>query len=240
MSRAAALLLVAATASPADLQKWLQGVDASRHAFDEAAIRARASQVVDGQVESSADFEIYVKGRDKALIIFRDPKNNGRKVLTVGNRMWLIVPGTTNPVPITPNQRLLGGASFGDVAKLRFADDYGATAREVTGDVGGRECLILDLEAHDPAAPYPKVTLYLDAAEHLARKLVFFLQSGKEAKEALITGYGKAAGHAIITQMEIRERLGRESRGFTRLEYLDYRPAKLDDAIFTPEGAKGL
>ena len=235
-----ALLLLLAAPSPADVQAWLQSVDASRHAFDEVAIRARASQVVEGQIESSAEFEIYVKGRDKALIIFRDPKNNGRKVLTVGNRMWLIVPGTTNPVPITPNQRLLGGASFGDVAKLRFADDYDATARDVTGDVGGRECLILDLQAKDAAAPYPKVTLFLDTAEHLARKLVFFLQSGKEAKEALITGYGKAAGHAIITQMDIRERLGRESRGVTRLEYLDYRQAKLDDAIFTPEGAKGL
>lgn len=236
----ALVLLLLAAPSPAELQTWLAAVDASRHAFDEAAIRARASQIVDGRVESSAEFEIYVKGRDKALIIFRDPKNNGRKVLTVGNRMWLIVPGTTNPVPITPNQRLLGGASFGDVAKLRFADDYAAAAREVTGDVGGRECLILDLQAKDPAAPYPRVTLFLDTAEHLARKLVFFLQSGKEAKEALITGYGKAAGHAIITQMEIRERLGRESRGVTRLEYLDYRQAKLDDAIFTPEGAKGL
>jgi len=236
----AILLLALAAPSPSDLQKWLESVDASRHAFDQTAIRARASQIVDGKVESEVDFEIYAKGRDKALVIFRDPKNNGRKVLTVGKRMWLIVPGTTNPVPITPNQRLLGGASFGDVARLRFADDYDAAVRGVTTDIGGRECLVLDLTAKDPAAPYPKVTLYLDTAEHLARKLVFFLPSGKEAKEALITGYGKAADHTIITQMDIRELLGRESRTVTRLEYLDYRPAKLDDAIFTPEGAKGL
>jgi len=154
--------------------------------------------------------------------------------------MWLIVPGTTNPVPITPNQRLLGGASFGDVAKLRFADDYTATAREGTEEVAGRPCLVLDLAAKDPATAYPKVTLWLDAADHLARRLMFFLPSGKEAKEALITKYGKAAGRTIITEMEIRERLGRESRAVTRLQYLDYRPAKLDDAIFTPEGAKGL
>jgi len=26
----------------------------------------------------------------------------------------------------------------------------------------------------------------------------------------------------------------------TKLEYLDYRPGKLDDALFTPEGARGL
>src|SRR5215468_4242424 len=126
------LLLSAASAvtpTPAELQKWLADVDLTRNAFPEAVIRARATQVEDGKETGSSEFEIYAKGRDKALIVFRDPKNNGRRVLTVGPRMWLIVPGTTNPVPITPNQRLLGGASFGDVAKLRFSEDFDATAR---------------------------------------------------------------------------------------------------------------
>ena len=40
--------------------------------------------------------------------------------------------------------------------------------------------------------------------------------------------------------MEIRDLLSRDPRAFTRLEYLDYRPAKLDDALFTPDGAKGI
>ncbi len=46
--------------------------------------------------------------------------------------MWLIVPGAQNAVPITPNQRLLGGASFGDVARLRFAEDFTAEVRPET------------------------------------------------------------------------------------------------------------
>jgi hypothetical protein len=237
-------LLVAATLvatpSPSELQRWLADVDATRNAFPEAVIRARATQLVDGRQQGSAEFEIYAKGRDKALIVFRDAKNNGRRVLTVGARMWLIVPGTTNPVPITPNQRLLGGASFGDVAKLRFAEDFTPTVREKTETVSGRECRVLDLAAKDPRASYPKVVLWVDAADHLARKVLFFLPSGREAKEAVFTKFSKAAGKTIISEMEIRDLLGRESRALTRLEYLDYRPGKLDDAIFTPEGAKGL
>jgi len=173
-------------------------------------------------------------------MLFRDPKNNGRKVLTVGSRMWLIVPGATNPVPITPNQRLLGGASFGDVAKLRFAEDFTAAVREGAETVAGRECRVLDLTAKDPRASYPKVILWVDPADHLARKVLFFLPSGKEAKEALFTKFSKVAGKTIISEMEIRDLLGRESRTVTRLQYLDYRPGKLDDALFTPEGAKGL
>jgi hypothetical protein len=241
--RAAVLLVaaaLAATPTPAELQKWLADVDATRNAFPEAVIRARATQVLEGREQGSAEFEIYAKGRDKALIVFRDRKNNGRRVLTVGSRMWLIVPGTTNPVPITPNQRLLGGASFGDVAKLRFAEDFTAIVREGSETVSGRDCRVLDLAAKDPRAPYPKVVLWLDAADHLARKVLFFLPSGKEAKEAVFTKFSKAAGKTIISEMEIRDLLGRESRAVTRVQYLDYRPGKLDDAIFTPEGAKGL
>jgi hypothetical protein len=239
-----AVLLLAAvfvgTPTAAELQRWLAEVDSTRNAFEEALIRARATQVLDGREQGSAEFEIYAKGRDKGLVVFRDAKNRGRKVLTVGPRMWLIVPGTTNPVPITPNQRLLGGASFGDVARLRFALDFTATVREAAETVAGRQCQVLDLKAKDPRASYPKVVLWVDPAEHLARKVIFFLPSGKEAKEALFTKFSKVAGKTIISEMEIRDLLGRESRTVTRLEYLDYRPAKLDDAIFTPEGAKGL
>ena len=235
-----AALVAAGAPSPGEVRKWLAEVDSTRNAFEEAVIRARATQVLDGREQGTAEFEIYAKGRDKGLIVFRDAKNRGRKVLTVGPRMWLIVPGTTNPVPITPNQRLLGGASFGDVARLRFAQDFTAAVREATEVVADRECRVLDLTAKDPRASYPKVVLWVDPAEHRARKVLFFLPSGKEAKEVLFTKFSNAAGKTIISEMLIRDLLGRESRTITRLEYVDYRPAKLDDAIFTPEGAKGL
>ena len=229
-----------AAPTPADVQRWLVEVDTTRHAFEQSIIRVRAAQLVGGVEQNSAEFEIYTKGRDRALLIFRDAKNNGRKVLTVKDRMWLIVPGTTNPVPITPNQRLMGGASFGDVAKLRFADDFTASARGGTETVLDHECFVLDLSAKDARAPYPKVTLWVDSTDHLPRRALFFLPSGRQAREALFTKFGKAAGKTVVAEMEIRELLGRESRAVTRLTYLDYKPAKLDDAIFTPEGAKGL
>ena len=92
-------------------------------------ITARASQLEDGKETGSADFDIYIKGRDKALIVFRGGKNDGRKALTVGEKMWLLVPGAQNPIPITANQRLMGGASFGDVARMRFAEDFQAQPR---------------------------------------------------------------------------------------------------------------
>ncbi|MEO8430356.1 MAG: outer membrane lipoprotein-sorting protein, partial [Acidobacteriota bacterium] len=182
---------------------------------------------------------IYTKGRDRALIIFRGGKNSGRKVLTSGERMWLLVPGATNPLPITPNQRLMGGASMGDVARLRFSEDFEAALRPAPETVEGKSCRVIDLTARSPKAAYPKIVLWYDEAARLPVKVRFFLPSGREAKEVFFRKFGAVRGKTIVTEMEIRDLLG-DPKTVTRLEYLDYRPAKLTDAIFTPEGALGF
>ncbi len=219
----------------------LQNVDAARNAFAEAVLTARAVEVEGDRVLGSADFEVYTKGEDKGLIVFRGGKNSGRKILNVGDRMWLLVPGATNPIPITPNQRLAGGASVGDVARLRFARDYTAAVRvNVQEDVNGKRCRVLDLTARSPRAPYPKVILWYDEAAGLPARLEFFLPSGLPAKDVTFTKFGKSFGKTVVAEMEVRDLLARGSKVVTRLEYRDYRPARLDDKIFTPEGARGI
>jgi hypothetical protein len=236
-----ARLVLAAEPSQAEVQGWLKAVDDARNSFGEAVISARASQLADGHVSGSADFDIYIKGRDRALIVFRGGKNDGRKALTVGEKMWLLVPGAENPVPITANQRLMGGASFGDVARMRFAEDFTGTVRPGTEKIGERVCRVVDLTAVSPKAPYPRVTLWLDAeGERLPRKLLFFLPSGKEAREVFFTKFQKVKDKTAVAEMEIHDLLGPKSSSVTRLEYLQIRPAKIDDAIFTPEGARAM
>jgi hypothetical protein len=224
-----------------DVQGWLQAVDDARNAFGEAFLKARATQLEQGNPTGSADFDIYVKGRDKALIVFRGGKNDGRKALTVGEKMWLIVPGAQNAVPITANQRLLGGASFGDVARLRFAEDFTAELRPGTEDVGGRSCHVLDLAAKSPNAPFPKVTLWVDAeGPPLPRKLVFVLPSGKPARQVLFTQFKKVQGKTCVSEMEVQDLIGPQTKSVTKIEYLDIKPAQLDDRNFTPDGARAL
>ncbi|HEX9150341.1 MAG TPA: outer membrane lipoprotein-sorting protein [Thermoanaerobaculia bacterium] len=227
-------------ALPGDLQALLAAVDATRNAFDEAVISARATQIQDGKESDSADFDIYVKGRDKGLIVFRGGKNGGRKVLTNGERMWLIVPGSRNPVPITANQRLLGGASFGDVARLRFSEDYEARDSGTVESAAGRSCRVLELTAKTAKVTYPRVLLSVDEGEKLPCRVRFFLSSGKETRAVTFTKFRREAGKNVVAEMEVRDLLGAASRVVTRLEYKDFRSARLDPKIFTPEGARGL
>ena len=245
MKVAAALLLLLAALpasgqAPTDVAALVKDVDATRNVFEEAVITARATQVVEGKETARADFDVYVKGRDRGLIVFRGGKNSGRKVLTNGDRMWLLVPGSTNPVPITPNQRLLGGASFGDVARLRFSEDYTAKATGRSETAAGRSCVVLELTTKSPKVSFPRVLLSADEREKLPCRVRFFLASGKEVRDVTFTKFRVQSGKTVVSEMEIRELLGAASRTVTRLEYRDYKVARLDPKIFTPEGARGL
>ncbi|HEY6066330.1 MAG TPA: outer membrane lipoprotein-sorting protein [Thermoanaerobaculia bacterium] len=233
-------LLAQSAGAQRDLPALLAAVDATRNAFDEAVISARATQIVDGKESGRADFDVYVKGRDKGLIVFRGGKNSGRKVLTNGDRMWLLVPGSRNPVPITPNQRLLGGASFGDVARLSFSEDYAAKETGETETAAGRTCRVLELTAKSARSLYPRVLLSVDEREKLPCRVRFFLASGKEARDVTFTKFRRQGGKTVVAEMEVRELLGAASKAVTRLEYRDYRSARLDAKLFTPEGARGL
>ena len=232
--------LPASGQTPADVQALLAAVDATRNVFEEAIITARATQVVDGKETGHADFDVYVKGREQSLIVFRGGKNGGRKVLTQRDRMWLLVPGSTNPVPITANQRLLGGASFGDVARLRFSEDYTGKATGETESAAGRTCVVLELTAKSPKVSFPRVLLSVDEKAKVPCRVRFFLASGKEIRAVTFTKFRSQRGKTVAAEMEIRDLLGTASRTVTRLEYRDYKLARIDSSIFTPDGARGL
>jgi Outer membrane lipoprotein-sorting protein len=233
-------LLLAAGAgaqSAEEIRSWLADVDHARNAFGEAVITARATELTNGERTGGADFEIYTKGQDRGLIIFRGGKNDGRKILNVGEKMWLIVPGASRALPITPNQRLLGGASVGDVARVEFSKEFDATPRPEAEKVGSRTCRVLDLAAKSPSAPYPRVVLWFDPKERVPCRLRFSLPSGKESKDVTFLKFRRVSGRAIVSEMGVRDLLANRPGTMTVLEYLDYRTAKLDPKLFTPEGA---
>jgi hypothetical protein len=234
-----AAVFLAVGASP-EASQWLRIADETRNAFDEAVITARASQIVNGKVTEVTDFEVYTKGRDRGVIVFRSGRNSGRKVLTDGPRMWLLIPGASRPIPVTPNQRLVGGASMADVASLRFASDYTASLLPKPETEGGKTFPVVELTAKSPVAPFPRVVMWWNESENLPYKAIFSLPSGMAAKEVTFTRFSRKSGRTVATEMEIRDLLSKDPNTVTRLEYLDYRPAKLDDALFTPEGARGL
>lgn len=235
-----ALLLIAgrtaagAGASPGDPQEMLRRADASRKALTQSIARVRATVVRRGKPPATQDFDLYVGEGDKALCVFRGGKQDGRRVLTVGDRVWLIVPGASKPVPVSANQRLLGGASLGDILRLPLAEAFSATARPGLEDAGGTSCRVLDLTAKSPKSPYSAGVLWVGARDGLPRRLRLLLPGGKLVKEVKYLTYEHQAGHDVLKKMELQDLLSRGREIGTTLEFLSIERARHDPSLFEP------
>ena len=233
-----AIFAAAAGAAPAPTpDELLKLADRPKQAFSEAVIHAKITVTENGKTQSPAEFELYKKGDDRGLVVFTAGKQKGRKILTVGDRVWLIVPGSSHAIAVTPNQRLMGGASMADVSKLRFSEEFRAESAGPPETVGDRECDALKLVPKSARSSYGGGKLWVDREEHLARKAVVDLVSGKPAKEITFDRYGKQAGKMVLESMTIRDLLSGPSGAVTRIDYTNYRIATIDDELLTPDGA---
>jgi hypothetical protein len=239
MYKAACLLLfvaMPALAAPT-ADQILQLADSPKRAFPEVVLHARVTVTENGTSQTPAEFDLYKKGDDRAIVVFTAGKQKGRKILTVGEKFWILVPGASRPIPVTPNQRLMGGAALGDVARLQFSREFDATLEADSELVDGRACDVLDLTAKSGSSSYGSGKLFVDRVEHLARKALLNLVSGKPSKEIVFERYGSVNGKTVLLTMAIRDLLAGPAASVTRLEYSSYRALKIDDSFFTPEGA---
>jgi hypothetical protein len=235
-----ALLLLAgrsaagAGAPAGDPQEMLRRADASRQALTQSIARVRATVVRRDKPAATQDFDLYVGEGGKALCVFRGGKQDGRRVLTVGDRVWLIVPGASKPVPLSANQRLLGGASLGDILRLPLAEVFSASARPGFEDAGGTPCRVLDLTAKSSKSPYSAGVLWIGARDGLPRRLRLLLPGGKLVKEVKYLAYERQAGRDVLKKMELQDLLTRGREIGTTLEFLKIERARLDPSLFDP------
>jgi len=215
----------------------LRAADAPRRVIEEGAIHVRATVEEPGAGPVVSDLEVFVRGEDQVLCVFRRGPFAGRRILSVGSKVWLLFPDTTRPVPVSASQRLLGGASIADVARLRFAADFEATLRPEREEAGGASCYVLDLKARDRKVPYASGVLWVGAADRLPRRAVFRLRSGIDAKEVRFQRYERTARGSALRREEIVHLLPNERGMKTTLEYLGAEARTLDAALFTPEHA---
>jgi hypothetical protein len=128
---------------------------------------------------------LLVKAREyNSLAEFLSPpKVKGQKLLMIDRNMWFIKPGLRKPVPISPRQKLMGGASNGDIASTNYAGDYEPTS--ISDDtVNGESCFLLDLKATNKKATYDKIRYWISKGRLVGIKSEFFTVSGKKFKSA--------------------------------------------------------
>lgn len=178
---------------------------------------------------------LNVKARDFNSIaeFLRPPKVKGRKLLMIDRNMWFIKPGLRKPVPISPRQKLMGGASNGDIASTNYAGDY--EARAVSEEnVDGESCYLLDLVATNKRATYDRIRYWVSKKRFVGVKSEFFTVSGKLFKTAAFEYNNKVKINGntqlFISKMVIKDAVIKEN--ITTMIYRKVKIKKIPDSVF--------
>ncbi len=193
------------------------------------------SQQVDTSTLASYARTLEASGQFATLLRFMQPaRDAGKLMLKSGNDLWFYDPGTKASVRISPQQRLMGQASNGDVVTVNFARDYKATlaGEEATqdGERQSRKSYKLKLASATDDAAYSSIELWVDADTSAPIKARFFADSGRLLKTAYYRRFQKQMGADRPTETVIIDGLNPTSVTIVRLS--DFAPRSMPTSWF--------
>lgn len=169
------------------------------------------------------------------LVRYREPpRDTGKVVLLNGTNMWFYDPASKASIRISPQQRLVGQASDGDVVTVNLARDYTAKllGQETLQDADrkNRDCWHLDLVAATPEAIYSRVEYWLERDTAYPVKAKFYADSGRVLKVAYYHKYQEQLGATRPTETIIIDAV--DSNLVTTMTTSDYRVQPIPDAWY--------
>lgn len=203
---------VAALARPSP-QDILAASDAIRNPGFAFGLTNTLVEYRQGRQTDSSTLAIYSRpdaagGLFRSLVRYVAPERDaGKLILYNGKDLWFYDPASQASIRLSPQQRLLGQASNGDVVTVNFARDYRAVSADEEATQDGerqpRQCLKLTLEAATPDASYHRIDMWVDAASHQPVKARFYAQSGALLKTAYYRRYQTVFGAERPTETVI-------------------------------------
>jgi hypothetical protein len=213
-----------------DAQKILAASDAVRNPGNPFALSIVLTEYRDAKEVDSNTLAIYSKldaqtGRYRTLVSYvGPPRDAGKRVLENGMEMWFYDPSSEASIRISPQQRLLGQASTGDVVTVNLAHDYHAdtvTPEDITdGDRRLRHCYKLELKAAVPDATYRRIELWVEQSNSLPLKGKFYSDSDRLLKTAYYRQFQSELGVERPTEIVIID--GLTSNWVTVMRYSNY------------------
>lgn len=239
---ASALACGSAAAAP-DAQKILAASDAIRNPDQPFSLKITLTEYQGGKQVDTSTLKSYSRPQEKggqfaSLVQFAMPvRDAGKLMLKNGNDLWFFDPNTKATVRLSPQQRLMGQASNGDVVTVNFAKDYAATLaaeEEVQdGERRTRKSYKLALKATAPDATYSAIDLWVDAENQQPLKARFFAESGRLLKTAYYRRFEPQLGADRPTETVIIDGLSPQS--VTIMRFSDYALRPVPDAWLHPD-----
>ena len=213
-----------------DPQELLVASDSIRNPGRPFSVKLTLTEFDAGKQVDTSVLESYSRARDDggqfaSIVKFLLPARDvGKLMLRNGDDMWFFDPNTKASVRLSPQQRLLGQASNGDVVTVNLAKDYLAklTAEEevVDGERRRRNSYKLALTASTPTATYATVELWVDAENNRPVKARFYAESGRLLKTVYYRRFEQQLGKERPTETVIIDGLNPQS--VTLIRYSDF------------------
>ncbi|MGM0664409.1 MAG: outer membrane lipoprotein-sorting protein [Thermodesulfobacteriota bacterium] len=139
---------------------------------------------VEGARRNQRTVRVAARNFDSLAEFLAPPNIKGQKLLMLDRNMWFIKPGLSKAVPISPRQKLLGGAVYGDIASTNYAGDY-EVVQVAEEAVDGELCHLFDLKALDKNCTYERIRYWISKERQVGLKAEFYTVSGKLLKTAI-------------------------------------------------------
>jgi outer membrane lipoprotein-sorting protein len=207
-ARAAVGALCAALGVPAlaepSAQEILAASDAVRNPPYPFGLTNTLVEYRNGRQTDTSTLAVYSRadehsGQFRSLIRYLAPPRDANKlILLSGKDFWFYDPSSQASIRMSPQERLLGQASNGDVVTVNLAKDYTATAASEEDTVDGerqtRRCHRLWLDASTPDATYRRIEMWIELGNNHPIKARFYADSGAVLKTAYYRHYATQLG----------------------------------------------
>ena len=227
-----------ALASGPDAQSVLADSDTIRNPPKPFSVTVNLLEYRSAKQTDANTLTVYSKADDKSgqyrsLIRFVAPERDANKLmLKNGNDLWFFDPASQASIRLSPQQRLLGQASNGDVVTVNLAKDYKAELageEDLTdGERVARRAYKLDLGAVSPDVSYHRVEMWVDTTTSRPIKARFFAESGRLLKTAYYRKFQKHLGHDRPTETVIID--GLDTSWVTVMRFSDWVKREVPDA----------
>ena len=223
-------LLWSAAHAATDAQAILSASDAVRNPSRPFSTTVTLLEYRQGKQTDSSVLNVLSKadessGQFRTLIRIASPDRDANKLmLKSGNDLWFYDPASQSSIRLSPQQRLLGQVSNGDVMTVNLAKDYRAEllAEEdtVDGEKTARRAYKLKLSAAAPDAPYDRVEMWVEVGTSRPIKARFFAESGHLLKTAYYRKFQPQLGRERPTEVVIID--GLDPSWVTVMRYQDF------------------
>lgn len=215
----------------------LAASDAIRNPGKSFSVTVTLTEFQSGKQVDTSTLASYSRTRQQGgqfatLIRFVLPaRDAGKLMLKNGNDMWFYDPTNKASVRLSPQQRLMGQASNGDVTTVNLSKDYTASLageEEIQdGERRTRKAHKLALTAATSDVPYASIEMWVDVENNRPLKARFFAESSRLLKTVYYRRFQPQLGAERPTETVIID--GLDPKLVTLMRFSDYVAREIPD-----------